>query len=127
MVPEPPAYLSAYAREEWHRAAPELWHLGVLTTIDTTMFAAYCETYAHWRTAEEKLAGMAARDPVTDGLLIRTIAGDARQNPLVRIARNAAADLLMFAGQFGMTPAARARIAAGIGPEPPSKFGDLLA
>jgi hypothetical protein len=35
--------------------------------------------------------------------------------------------MLRFAGEFGMTPAARARIAAGVWREPPpSKFGDLL-
>ena len=30
------------------------------------------------------------------------------------------------AGQFGMTPSARARISAGVRHEPRSKFGDLL-
>jgi P27 family predicted phage terminase small subunit len=51
-----------------------------------------------------------------------------RRNPLVKIAADAAADLLAFARQFGMTPSARVRLAAGgYGPSPHSgKFDGLL-
>ena len=46
---------------------------------------------------------------------------------LVRIASEAAADMLRFASEFGFTPAARSRIAAGVGGQTSnSKFGDLL-
>jgi hypothetical protein len=45
----------------------------------------------------------------------------------IKISRDAAYQMLRAAGLFGMTPSARARISAGIGHEPPSKFGDLLA
>jgi phage terminase small subunit len=49
------------------------------------------------------------------------------RNPLVAIAANAANDMLRFAGEFGLTPLARSRIAAGGGYEPPpSKFDGLL-
>ena len=126
-VPEPPEYLLPYAVDEWRRVAPELWHMGVLTVLDLTLFAAYCQSYARWRLAEEALAGMATRDPVTHGLLVRTIEGNARRNPLVKVAADAARDMVTYAGQFGMGAAARARISAGIRFEPPSKFGDLLA
>jgi phage terminase small subunit len=33
----------------------------------------------------------------------------------VQVARHAAADMVRLAGHFGMTPAARSRLAAGIG------------
>jgi P27 family predicted phage terminase small subunit len=92
------------------------------------IFAAYCESYATWRTATEKLKEMAQRDPVTNALLIKDAAGNPRQNPLVRIAAMAADQMLSIAGHFGMTPAARARISAGVWyePPPPSKFDGLL-
>jgi phage terminase small subunit len=48
--------------------------------------------------------------------------------PLVRIASNAAAYILKFATDFGMTPASRVRL-AGAGPWPSRdgwKFGDLI-
>jgi phage terminase small subunit len=56
-VPEPPKYLTDYAVEEWSRTAPELWHLGLLTVLDTNLFAAYCQSYAKWRLAERRSSG----------------------------------------------------------------------
>jgi hypothetical protein len=48
-------------------------------------------------------------------------------NPLVKIAADAAEDMLRFAGEFGLTPVARTRLAsAGYGPSTPSKFDGLL-
>jgi P27 family predicted phage terminase small subunit len=80
-----------------------------------------------WRTAVETLATVAARDPITHGLLMRTADGNARRNPLVKIAADAAADMLRFANEFGIGAAARSRMAAGWQPpERPSRFGDLL-
>jgi P27 family predicted phage terminase small subunit len=57
---EPPDFLSAYARDEWRRVAPELHRLGLVTTLDVALLAVYCTAYARWRTAEELLAGMDA-------------------------------------------------------------------
>jgi phage terminase small subunit len=71
---------------------------------------------------------MAQRDETTGALLVRdATTGNPRQNPLVSIARKAAADMVRFAGEFGLTPVARARIAAGpFGQPPPGKFHGLL-
>jgi P27 family predicted phage terminase small subunit len=124
--PLPPDFLQGYACDEWHRLAPELFALKLLTSWDVQPLAAYCTAYRRWREAEEVLAEMAKSDALTSGLLIKRINGDAAQNPLVKIARHAAADMVRYAGEFGMSPAARARISAGVGYEPPSKFGDLL-
>lgn len=43
-------------------------------------------------------------------LLVYTGNGNLIQNPLVGISRRAAADMLRFAAEFGMTPSARSRI-----------------
>jgi P27 family predicted phage terminase small subunit len=126
--PSPPAWLSAYALEEWKRVAPELWRINLLTTIDVACLAVYCDAYSRWRVATEALAAMAARDEVTHGLLIKSRAGEATANPLIWIANSAAKTMLRAADEFGMTPAARSRINGGFSPPPgPSKFGDLLA
>jgi P27 family predicted phage terminase small subunit len=126
-VPEPPPFVQGHAADEWWRVAPELHALKLLSALDVMLLATYCQAYAHWRTAEEKLREMAARDPVTSGLLVKTASGDAAQNPLVGIARRAAADMVRYASEFGMSPAARARISAGVGFEPPpGKFDGLL-
>ena len=65
------------------------------------------------------------------GLLVRGSEGQARTNPLAKIAADAAADMVKFAAEFGFSPAARSRIAAGAGPlfgRPlDGKFAGLLA
>jgi P27 family predicted phage terminase small subunit len=125
--PEPPAFLSAYACDEWWRVAPELWVLGLLTVLDTACLAAYCQAYSRWREAEEALARMAARDGQMHAMLIKTQAGDARRNPLIKISADAAADMVRYAGEFGLTAVARNRLAAGVYGQPaPSKFDGLL-
>lgn len=70
---------------------------------------------------------MAANDPITGGQLIKTKYGDAAQNPLVSLARKHAADMVRYAGEFGLTALARTRISAGPNaPQPPGKFDGLL-
>jgi P27 family predicted phage terminase small subunit len=128
-VPEPPSFLTGYAADEWWRVAPELYRLGLLTLVDVMPLAAYAQAYADWRTASEALAKMREKDPVTGALLVKGDGGSPMQNPLVKIVARAADDMVSFAGHFGMSPAARARISAGIGYEPPGgpgKFDGLL-
>jgi hypothetical protein len=52
---------------------------------------------------------------------------NAKRNPLVKIAADAGADMLRYTSEFGLTPIARTRLAAG-GFEPPStsKFAGLI-
>jgi len=70
---------------------------------------------------------MADKDRVTGALLIKSALGDPRANPLIRIADNAAADMIRCAGEFGMTPSARARVRAGIAwREGGGKFDGLI-
>lgn len=129
-TPEPPAYLKGYAVDEWRAVARELHRCGVLTVIDTAVLAAYCQAYGRWRLAEEALQRMTDGDKLMNGFIIRRRNGEAGSNPLVRAAQRAATEMLRFASEFGMTPVARARIAAGVlgeNPLPKSKFGDLLA
>ena len=126
-LPEPPEFLAGYACDEWHRVAPELHRLGLLTVVDVAPLAAYCQSYAHWRTAEEALARTAEKDPLTtSGLMVKRMDGNTAQNPLLRMANDAARDMVRYAGEFGLTPVARTRIAAGIYEQPKGKFDGLL-
>lgn len=124
--PEPPSFLEPYARDEWWRIGPELHRLGLLTVVDLHPFAAYCTAYSIWRTSEEILARIAANDPAMSGLLVKSVDGNVRINPLVVMSRKAAEDMLRFAGEFGMTPVARSRLAAGVGTESFGKFDGLI-
>jgi P27 family predicted phage terminase small subunit len=70
----------------------------------------------------------ASNDPLMQGLLVKGADGDARRNPVLRIARDAANDMLRFAGEFGLTAAARARLgAAGWTSPGDGKFDGFLA
>lgn len=126
-VPEPPSFLSQYACDEWWRLAPMLHRIGLLTIADIAVFAVYCQFAGRWRTAAELLAAMAERDALTSGLMIKTRSGDITQNPLAAIERKSAEMMMRIAGEFGFTPAARARIAGGPNPAAgPSKFAGLI-
>ena len=81
---------------------PELHRLGLLTVLDLMPFAAYCQSYAMWRTASETLARMAEKDPATSGLFVKRADGNMAQNPLFGVARRAADDMVSLAGDFGM-------------------------
>jgi P27 family predicted phage terminase small subunit len=126
-MPRAPPFLSAYAQDEWWTVAPELHRLGLLTVADIAALGAYCYAYGQWRMAAEALARRADRDEQMHGLLIKTTDGNARRNPLVKIAADAAEDMLRHAGHFGLTPVARTRLAAsGYGPSSPGKFDGLI-
>jgi P27 family predicted phage terminase small subunit len=114
-LPEAPDELNGFARAEWVRVSADLYRAGLLTRIDRAALASYCMAYGRWAQAERAIAKMAALDPITGGLMVKTSNGNAVQNPLVGTANKAMADMVRYAAEFGMTPSARSRISA----EPP--------
>jgi len=122
-LPSPPPHLSDEAKVEWCRVSDDLFRVGLLSHIDRAALAAYCQAYARWVQAERAIAEMAKRDQLTGGLMIKTTNGNAIQNPLVGTANKAAADMVRYAAEFGMSPSARSRITA----EPPTEDADPAA
>jgi P27 family predicted phage terminase small subunit len=118
--PEPPSHINGYALEEWNRLAKGLNALGVLNEVDTSAFASYCVSYSVWRTAIEDLSAQGG------GLVVVTKSGNYIQNPLLGIINVAARDMLKYASEFGLTPAARAKISLGIQQKKENKFDGLL-
>lgn len=116
-IPDPPEFLDGYALMEWHRVAPMLETLGLLSKIDTMALAAYCQCYERWRKAEEAIKS-------DKGMTITTEKGNVIQSPHVSIANKAMAQMHKFLAQFGMSPASRAGVTAKIRePESPlAKF-----
>jgi P27 family predicted phage terminase small subunit len=114
LIPDPPPELSADALEEWQTISRRLLAAGIMTAIDRAALAAYCQAYGRWVQAERGIAEMAKRDPVTAGLLIKTIKGNAIQNPLVGTANKAMSDMVRYAAEFGMTLSARSRVIANL-------------
>lgn len=99
-----PDWLEEEAKAEWARMGQILEDMGILSEIDTTAFAGYCQSYARWKEAEEFLT--------QHGSIIRTPNGYLQQVPQVSIAQTNLKIMLKFCEQFGLTPSARSRIVA---------------
>lgn len=101
LAPEMPAGLSDEAQAEWQRIVPELEAMGLLTTVDRGVLMRYCQAWADWVTANEKLAA--------SGMLIRGRRDTLVRNPLWLLRNDAEAVLSDLGKQLGLTPAARLR------------------
>ena len=51
----PPPHLSAEAKREWTRLAPELLRLGLLTMADLPGFTVFCASWGDYVTADKAL------------------------------------------------------------------------
>ena len=72
-LPDCPGHLAPEAKAEWDRLAVMLNQIGLLTQVDRATMAAYCQCYARWVEAEEKLK----ETPV----LLRMPSGYIQQSP----------------------------------------------
>lgn len=124
--PNPPSHLDKYGLEEWNRVCDGLHAMGVLFSIDMAILAAYCVSYSRWKQAEEELGKIRKRGSKLKALIQKTHHGNMIPHPLVGVSNTAARDVLRYAAQLGITPAAR----AGLGVKPKtgekSKFAGLI-
>jgi P27 family predicted phage terminase small subunit len=102
-APEPPPFLKREALEEWHRLAPELERLGLLTIVDRAGLAAYCQAYQRWIQAERKVN--------REGLVLNAKSRYAQAHPAIVIAQRSMQLMRAFAAEFGLTPSSRTRLA----------------
>jgi P27 family predicted phage terminase small subunit len=98
----------AIALRIWREEAPRLQVLGLLGSIDRLAFAALCERAALYQRTARTLRRRT-------GLIQATSGGDVAR-PEVYISRAALEGFRRLAGDFGMTPADRARLMV----EPPT-------
>lgn len=101
-APKCPAWLEPGAKKEWRRMSKTLEAIGVLTQVDATAFAGYCQAYARWKEAEEFLS--------KHGTIFKTPSGYIQQVPQVSIAQTYLKIMKDFCSEFGLTPSARSRI-----------------
>jgi len=108
----PPDILDEEARAEWARVVPELQMLGLLTHLDVMPLAAYCAAYSNWVEAQA---------------ILRSGDVDPAQRWRWHLAvREAAAAMVRYAGEFGLAPVARQRLAVNPHERPRSKFDGLI-
>lgn len=103
VLPPCPAWLSPVARTEWKRVARELHELGLLTRIDQTALAGYCENYAVLVQCTNYIR--------RQGGYAKYLAGQNSQTTPHLTAINKAWDKIRaFCSEFGMTPSSRGGI-----------------
>ena len=103
-LPRCPPHLTEVARREWRRLASPLYEAGVLTLADRAALAAYCQAYARWVEAEEKLQ----QTPP----LLKTPSGYVQPSPWITIANKQSELMGRYMAELGLTPASRTRMAA---------------
>ena len=101
-----PVWLLPAAKTEWKRLCAKLEQLGVLTEVDRAAFAAYCQSYARWKEAQEHIN--------SEGSTFETEKGYQQQTPWVGIANTNQKLMMQAASEFGLTPSARSRIMASL-------------
>lgn len=108
-VPAPPRQMTRDAANEWRRLAPDLIKLGLLRRLDMSAFEARCELYATW---------LRCRRKITRGGITYEHNGLQRQRPEVRLAQDCLRQIRQYDSDFGLNPAARARVAHVTGEQP---------
>lgn len=101
-----PPGLPTPAVELWEEIVPALQAAGVIDRVDTAALVSLCVQWARAEEARELLE--------EDGLLAIGSMGQVAAHPALAIERAAHVAFLKFAQDFGITPAARARIAAAL-------------
>jgi P27 family predicted phage terminase small subunit len=102
-LPRCPPHLDDVARAEWRRLAKPMHDAGVLTIADRAALAAYCQAYARWVEAEEKLK--------ETPMLLKTPSGYVQQSPWLAIANKQMEIMNRYMSELGLTPG-RARLSA---------------
>ena len=122
-APSPPRRLLPEAKQEWKRLAPMLTALGLLTTADTAAFAELCQNYAYYLAADAKILSDGP-----DGMTKFQVApsGYTQAHPLLTIRRQYYELWHKGLSDFGLTPAARARLAADTAQQAKTKDADPM-
>ena len=113
-----PQWLDQEAKTHWNGVAPALRKAGLLTELDLSLFAVYCQTYSDWVRVEKLLKDA--------GPVYITPFGQARPRPEVAISQQYLNAILEFAKDFAMTPASRACLSLPLSPEGKSDFDRWL-
>jgi P27 family predicted phage terminase small subunit len=113
-APVCPDWLTTSAKEEWKRVTCELAALDMLRSVDSSALAAYCQSYARWKQAEQQIDkdGQTVDEPIVNK------SGDVvgyktKRHPATTISKDALASMLRASALFGFDPSSRSRLSVG--------------
>jgi P27 family predicted phage terminase small subunit len=124
-IPGCPRHLLPEARKEWRRITPELERYGLVSKLDRSALALYCQAWARWVWAEEQLqrdheAAVRGMEEAAakglpwkggDGYTVPTPAGYMTYSPHWVISNKAAEQVKRYLAAFGLEPASRSAVA----------------
>ena len=93
------------AYKEWKRLSVELKRLGLITTIDLAALLCYCQAFSDLHRAVRRIK--------LEGSIITTATGAIKPHPAVGQKNESMKLLRQFIAEFGLSPAARARVSVG--------------
>lgn len=118
-IPSPPKHLGIEARKEWKRITPLLEELGLVSGLDRTALALYCQAAGRLAEMETAFNGMVAKK-VADGMDYSdavyacsysvTPSGYAQQSVIVQLIGKSREQVNRYLMHFGLSPAARGRV-----------------
>jgi P27 family predicted phage terminase small subunit len=100
-LPAAPRHLSPIARAEWKRLGRELLEVGLVSEVDRSAFAVYCQEYARWVEVEQKIA-----ERGYDGIISFGLRGE-QLTALVKLSNQCIKNMTVMMREFGLTPSAR--------------------
>ena len=100
--PTCPKPLTEAARHEWRQIAPKLERLGLLTDLDRSALALYCQAWGDWSEARRAIK--------QSGTVVKAPDGGLMLNPYLKVATTAAKQMHEFLIEFGMSPSSRTRV-----------------
>ncbi len=110
-----PAWLSREAKAEWRRIVPHLDAVGLLTIVDRSALASYCQAFAELVVATKLLEKEGRIVDVDVFNKADDCTGTVRKlHPAVKLQRDAFASVKQFLGEFGLTPSSRTRLQAPV-------------
>lgn len=144
-IPSAPKHLGPEARKEWKRITPLLEELGLISGLDRTALALYCQAAGRLAELETAFNGKVDRlvdagkavkvsyaDAVYEASHAVTPSGYAQQSVIVQLIRSHREQVNRYLMHFGLSPAARGRVQAsnyvqpdlpGIQPTPQPRTG----
>lgn len=135
-VPSAPRHLGQEAKREWKRITPILEELGLVSGLDRTALALYCqaagrlaelETAFNGMVASKVAGGFAYADAVYEASYSVTPSGYAQQSVITQLIKSHREQVNRYLMHFGLSPSARGRVQAsnyvqptlpGIDPKP---------
>jgi P27 family predicted phage terminase small subunit len=110
--------LSPDAAAHWPTVAEQLEAAGVLTRLDQSALALYCEVFARWRRATDHV--------VEHGPVIVSPSGLSTRSPHLVIADRAFEQMVKLLTEFAMTPSSRSRVSKVRPDKPPVNWRAAL-